>query len=688
MDKSSSLRRNGHRRLNVMFGDLGYFNRQTAHNQYLPLAIGLIAQYAKQQFGDDINVSLFKNINKFLDRAVQNPPDIVGLSVYYWNLAINQYLVKCLREIFGQDVIIVLGGPCIDSDEQEQYRYLSKVFPEADAIVLNEGEISFSNILQKVFENRKTVFKDPIDGATFKDGNHLVRGRSIGLSMDLSTMQSPYLSGLLDDFMNSDYQPLIQTSRFCPYTCAFCVSGKNRGKLRGYPIEQVKEELRYVSKMYVDRPHHTMYLADENFGILKRDVEIAEAIKKCKDDYGYPQNVMFYNDKRFTETSRKILEILSDQTQMGVVLALQTGNPLALKASNRRNVTSEEIDSAINWAKGIGLTTSTDLIFGLPNDTRDNFVETLDRIVKRGFDNAQLMNLLLMDGIEMNRQDFRKKYDIKTKYRIQGTHYAEHNDTFIAEHEEVVVSSNSFTYENFLESRYLQFMFYAFLNLNFQKWFFQFARHLGIYPTKFFLNFCKPDRNSNWPNRYIRFLDDLKNAIEGELHDTREEVVASAKKIFIENGNNVGESVRININFGGRLNYLEGDWVKEALLHHLDEITKMSLSDDDRKLASLLIDLSECEKIDLKNISEKKTMNISFDVINWKKNKFEEPLHNLKMSEKLIKFSTDKSQTLMIEGFNKKYASFSGLDYYNQAMEFIKPRRFLLHQMTYEEHQR
>ena len=105
--------------------------------------------------------------------------------------------------------------------------------------------------------------------------------------MDLSTMGSPYLSGLLDEFMNSDYQPLIQTSRFCPYTCAFCVSGKNRGKLRGYPIEQVKEELNFVSKKYANRPHHTMYLADENFGILKRDVEIAEAIKKCKDDFGF-----------------------------------------------------------------------------------------------------------------------------------------------------------------------------------------------------------------------------------------------------------------------------------------------------------------------------------------------------------------------------------------------------------------
>ena len=77
-------------------------------------------------------------------------------------------------------------------------------------------------------------------------------------------------------------------------------------------------------------------------------------------------------------------------------------------------------------------------------------------------------------------------------------------------------------------------------------------------------------------------------------------------------------------------------------------------------------------------------LNISFDVINWEQNKFKEPLHNLKMPEKLIKFSTNKSQTLMIKGFHKRYASYSDLDYYHQATERIKPRRFLLHTLSYE----
>ena len=81
MNKSSFLKKNGNRRLNVMLADLCYLNRLTVYQQYVPLAVGYIAQYAKKQFGEDINVSLFKNIDKFLDQAAQNPPDVIGLSV-------------------------------------------------------------------------------------------------------------------------------------------------------------------------------------------------------------------------------------------------------------------------------------------------------------------------------------------------------------------------------------------------------------------------------------------------------------------------------------------------------------------------------------------------------------------------------------------------------------------------------
>ena len=671
-----------------MFGDFCYYNRQTIYSRYTPLGIGMIAQYAKEQLGNDIDVSLYKNIDKFFEKAAENPPDVVGFAVYSWNTAITKYATDQLKKMFGNKVIIILGGPSIDSDKNEQFRFMKKTFPNSDFLIVNEGELGFCNILKKILGNLKTLYEDPIDGAIFLKDDQVIQGKPVGLTLDLSTMGSPYLSGLMDEFMNSDYQPLIQTSRFCPYTCAFCVSGKNRGKLRGYPIEQVKEELEYVSKKYADRPHHTMYLADENFGILKRDIEIAEAIKKCKTDFGYPQSVFFYNDKRFTDTSRKVLEILRDLTQFGVMLALQTEDPAALKAINRRNVTNEEIDDAITWAKGIGLDVTTELIFGLPYETRESFDNILNRSIKRGFDNIMVQNLLLLDGIEMNRPDFRKKFDIKTKYRPLTTHYAKHKGNFFAEHEEVVVSTDSFSYEDFLAIRGLSFMYYAVFNQNFQRWFFHFIRHIGVSLSEFFSLFIKPDRNlRKWPKKYLDFLDDFKKAVEGELHDTPEEVTAEARKVFEENNNDVGESSRINVNFGSRLNYLENNWVNEVMMQHLNTIMGSKLSDENRNTANSLISLAERERVDLRKIGIKEPLNLSFDVINWKKNKFKDSPQSLKMPKKQLRFTVDKTQASIISGFQERFASYTDKDFYNAAMEFIKPRKFLLHSLVYEDSQ-
>ena len=685
MTKEYILKGLGNRNLNIMFGDFCYYNRHTLHERYTPLGIGIIAQYTKEQFGEDVQVSIFKSIDKFLDTAKEKAPDVIGLSVYYWNMALNKYVVNRIREMYGKNVLIVLGGPSIDNDINEQHKFLSKEFPQADAVIINEGEIGFQNIIEKLFDSRDSLFKTPIDGVHFLSNGEVIQGLAVGTNIDLSTVGSPYLSGLMDEFMNSDYQPLVQTSRFCPYTCAFCVSGKLRGKLRGYPIEQVAEELKYVSKKYADRPHHTMFIADENFGILKRDVEIAELIKKCNMDYGFPKKVFFYNDKRFKETSRKVIEILGEINQGGLVLSLQTENPETLKAINRRNVTDEEIDDAIKWASSLNISTSTELIFGMPHDTKDSFVSLLDRSVERGFDQVWCHNLFLMDGIELNRPDARNKFGIKTKYRQLGTNYGSHENTFLAEYEEVVTSCNSFTYEDFLEIRNLNFMYYTVFSLNFQRWFFHFIRRSGVKLSEFFLNFIKPDRNESWPDGYIKFLDDLKDTIEGELHDKSSDVIKKAEIIYKNNNNDVGDPSRINVNMGARLIYQEDKWVKEVFLHHLKKISSDILTDHDIKLANSLIDLALNERIDLKNVTDKEPMNFSYDIIEWRKIKFKIPLQDLKMQKaKNIKFLMDSDRLAQIDSFQKRFSESNDNDFYYAAVDFITPRSCLNHVLRYK----
>ena len=110
---------------------------------------------------------------------------------------------------------------------------------------------------------------------------------------------------------------------------------------------------------------------------------------------------------------------------------------------------------------------------------------------------------------------------------------------------------------------------------------------------------------------------------------------------------------------------------------------KGNLSDENKNLASKLIDISFREQINLKKTDNVEPLNIDFDVINWKRNKFKDSLHNFKMPAKEINFTIDKNQSLMIESFQKRFSNYSDQDYYLKSFEFIRPRSFMLHTLKY-----
>ena len=42
---------------------------------------------------------------------------------------------------------------------------------------------------------------------------------------DLETIPSPYLTGILDEFFETNLIPIIETNRGCPYRCTFIAQG-------------------------------------------------------------------------------------------------------------------------------------------------------------------------------------------------------------------------------------------------------------------------------------------------------------------------------------------------------------------------------------------------------------------------------------------------------------------------------
>ena len=423
------------RKLRVLLGAMTYLNDGNRHNWYVPLNLGYIDSYAKNRFGPEVEFSLSKCPREFLQRCGDERPDLVGLSWYYCQVGLNDLV---LRKI-DPSIPVVGGGPCIDTDSVEREGFRRK--HRLTYTVTNEGEVGFAKIIGGMLAG------DPGEPTDY------------GTSTDLSELPSPYLDGTLDAFLGGEFQPMIQTSRLCPYTCAFCVSGKTRGKLRAFPMEQVREELEFIGSRF--KGDTLLYVVDENFGILERDKDVAREMALTKERHGYPNRIFYYNDKRFTQISRDVHEIVGDMCHHGVCLSLQSDNPETLKAVKRRNITDEQIVSALAWAKGRGLKTSTELIFGMPYETLDSFMALLDKCVRLGFQVVQCYALILFDGIEMNRPAYRTEHQIRTARRPINAHTIDIDGDSAAEYEEVVTSTKSFSQADYAVIRKFNVLFHA-----------------------------------------------------------------------------------------------------------------------------------------------------------------------------------------------------------------------------------
>lgn len=544
------------RPLRIALGDLSYFTEGHVvgwdSNLFVPLNLGFLASYTRRKFGHDVEIKLFKAPEAMLQHVRSERPDLIGLSAYYWNAECNKLVVRRIRAVSGYRPTIVLGGPSVDSEPAQQAIYKER-HAGVDYVIPNEGEAGFASVV----------------GALLGGGDVSIPA---GLSTDLNEVPSPYLDGTLDQFLDGPFQPMLQTSRLCPYTCAFCVSGKNKGKLRAFPLDQVREEIAYVTERFKGRSDYVLHVTDENFGILERDMEVARYLRQAHERVGFPTKVFYYNDKRFTQTSRSLQEILGSLCYQGVTLSLQSDNPQTLQEIKRRNLTDAQVTSAIDWAHGLGLRTTTELIFGLPMETRSSFTAMLDKCARLGFDWVLCRNLIIFDGIEMSRAAYRERFRLTTKRRLMNGCAQWIDGELCVESEDVVTSSSTFSFEDYMFFRMLNTWFHAIFMLGLQERFFRRLVARGDSITAFLEQLLHPSDDEDPASHANRsFLKRLRSAMESELHDdaSLQELISDAAS----GKRTLPEEIKLQPLFARELLDNEHGWVSDIIARAASHLT-------------------------------------------------------------------------------------------------------------------
>lgn len=410
----------------------------------VPLAAGYLAAYVTAQ-RPQVEISIFRDPEEFLEATASSPPDIAGFSIYDWSENLSSFCAKKLKESSPR-TLTVAGGASIDDIDSEISLFLES-HPEFDVCVPNEGEGALLGLVDFVAAGQSRG-EEAVPGCAWLAGGQLVRGDYQPVS--LSEIPSPYLDGHLDRFLSEGYEPVLQSMRGCPYRCAFCVSGNsNWSKMVGFELDRVLAEFEYIRTRTTS---DYLILTDENLGILRdRDVELAQYLVDSFEATGYPSRLYFYTAKLVTDYVLKVVEAVAPIGEFGI--SFQTLDEDVRKEIKRTNTSWPKFMEYVDWAHRRNIQSSTELIFGLPGETAEGYVGGIERLLRSGVDRIYSYNLRLLSGIDLATRDGRAKYGFKTKFRLPDRDYGRYAGTVVNEIEEVVVGSSSFDFSDYMMIR-------------------------------------------------------------------------------------------------------------------------------------------------------------------------------------------------------------------------------------------
>jgi putative methyltransferase len=338
-------------------------------------------------------------------------PAVLGLSCYVWNFRKTMKLARLCKDRFPE-ALIVAGGPHIPDQAEDflrQHRYV-------DIAVHGEGELPFQGILRE----RLSVQPDwsAVPGISFIRDGELITTASARIDIE-KLSKSPYLAGYLDPAIEafrsremSFYAPW-ETNRGCPYSCAFCDWGSaTMSKVRRFDMDRLLAEADFFGRMRIPVVH----LNDANFGLLTRDIEIAEALVRSREKYGFPHEIRLNYAKNSND---RVFEISRMWHASGLLaattLSMQSATEEVLAAISRKNIPVEQYRQLQQRYTQAGIRTYTEIILGLPAETKESFKRGLDYVLETGnHDDIRIYEMNILPNAPMADPKFRKAYGLET----------------------------------------------------------------------------------------------------------------------------------------------------------------------------------------------------------------------------------------------------------------------------------
>lgn len=340
-----------------------------------------------------------------LERIAGGAPDVVTFSCYLWNIRQTLALAQQLKRRLPK-VCIVLGGPevsyCAETVLSEN--------PAVDFVLSGEGETSVPALLCCLAQE-KAPSADKVSGLCTRE----YIAPPCVLSGEVPSPYTPEYFKALNGRI-----AYLETSRGCPFTCAFCLSGRC-GTPRYFALEGVYQNILALANSGAQ----TVKLIDRTFNANPRH---ANAILRfLLSHYGkdIPAGVCFHfeiaGDILTEETMALLAQMPAGAVQLEI--GMQSFCEKTLEAV-RRKTNTEKLKANIRRLVAMGnMHIHIDLIAGLPYEDVPTFAKSFDTAYALGADMLQMGFLKLLHGAAMREepQNFPCKFRSEPPYEVVST---------------------------------------------------------------------------------------------------------------------------------------------------------------------------------------------------------------------------------------------------------------------------
>ena len=427
-----------------------YFNEYNvlmSNTAYLPFVSGLLCAYAKNHKKItsiyDFSPFLFYRDKPELILEKYKSPSIAAFSVSMWNEQLNLHIAEKVKQLYPE-CLIVFGGPQVPFEAQSYFdRYWF-----IDISVRGEGEITFTEILERAIDSEDFSGIAGISWRDKKTGRYVKNAEERLSPKDLDKFPSPYLDGVYEYlFKKNDglnFQAIIETNRGCPFNCSYCFWGQGglSTKWRFHSLERFQSEIEWCGK------HQIRYVfnADSNFGMHKRDYDIASCLVDTKTKYGYPEKFRACFGKN---TDKRIFKIgmLLHENNLGksVTLSRQTYCEQALENVRRKNIKRSTYNNLQMLFNEYGIPVYSEMILGLPGESYESWTNGIEQLLKSGLKNQLFVYLCeVYPNTELADPEYQQKFGIITKkIELAEIHSSARKQGEIQEYQDIIVATRS-----------------------------------------------------------------------------------------------------------------------------------------------------------------------------------------------------------------------------------------------------